>query len=102
MATESRTVVWPVRNPPEPGSHEEFSCAGGACSWGHLGQTRRNVRPTILERYTNETLPLDPGLISGRVARILADRRPSGQVPPLWDGRAARRIVDALEERLGS
>lgn len=102
MATESRTVVWPVRNSPEPGFHEEFACAGGSCSWEHLGQARRNIRPTILERYTNELLPLDPGLISGRVAGILADGRRSGQVPPLWDGWAARRIVDVLEERLGS
>lgn len=59
-------------------------------------------RPATVEMGTNELVPLDPGLISDQVARILADGPPSGQVPPLWDGEAARRIVEVLEQELAS
>lgn len=59
-------------------------------------------RPVTVELGTNELVPLEPDVIVDRVVRILAEGGTSGQVPPLWDGRAARRIVEILEEALAS
>jgi UDP-N-acetylglucosamine 2-epimerase (non-hydrolysing) len=45
---------------------------------------------------TNTLLGLDPGRI-GEVPALLAEvREREAQVPPLWDGHAAERIVDVL------
>lgn len=57
-------------------------------------------RPATVEIGTNELLPLDPGVVADRVEAVVANGRRSGQVPPLWDGRAADRIVDVLEREL--
>lgn len=63
---------------------------------------RKNTElPATVEMGANELVPLDPGFILDRVDRILADGRPSGQVPPLWNGRAAHRIVEVLEKGAG-
>lgn len=59
-------------------------------------------RPATVETGTNELVPLNPGLISDRVARILAEGRPSGQVFPLWNERVAHRVVEVLEQELAS
>jgi len=58
-------------------------------------------RPITCSLGTNTLLGLDPEriaeipeLLRGRVER-------SGQVPPLWDGHAAQRLVAVLRERAG-
>jgi len=56
-------------------------------------------RPVTVERGTNELLPLDPPQVIRRV-RAVAEIDPSSRRPPLWDGRAAERIVEVLEETL--
>jgi UDP-N-acetylglucosamine 2-epimerase (non-hydrolysing) len=56
-------------------------------------------RPVTCSLGTNELLGLDPARIRdvpGLLARGVAIER---GIPPLWDGRAAVRIVDVLEER---
>ena len=58
-------------------------------------------RPATVEMGTNELVPLAPDAIGHRVEEIL-DEESDGQVPPLWDGRAADRIVEVLEEALAS
>lgn len=54
-------------------------------------------RPVTVSMGTNTVLGLDPARIAD-VPRLLQERagRPA-QVPPLWDGQAAGRVVDVLE-----
>ena len=55
-------------------------------------------RPITVESGTNTLLGLAPERIA-QVPRLLALATPSAaQVPPLWDGMAAERIVDVLAE----
>ncbi|WP_457653574.1 non-hydrolyzing UDP-N-acetylglucosamine 2-epimerase [Rhodocaloribacter sp.] len=57
-------------------------------------------RPVTIDLGTNELMPLDPARIARRVAAIRANGRAHGAAPPLWDGRAARRIVAVLDAKL--
>jgi UDP-N-acetylglucosamine 2-epimerase (non-hydrolysing) len=53
-------------------------------------------RPITVSLGTNTLLGLDPARI-GDVPALLAEvREREAQVPPLWDGHAAERIVDVL------
>jgi UDP-N-acetylglucosamine 2-epimerase (non-hydrolysing) len=53
-------------------------------------------RPITVELGTNTLLGLAPEQIDD-VPRLLEDQRGSGwEIPPLWDGRAAERLVDVL------
>jgi UDP-N-acetylglucosamine 2-epimerase (non-hydrolysing) len=53
-------------------------------------------RPITISMGTNTLLGLDPARI-GEVPALLAEAREKpAQVPPLWDGKAASRIVDVL------
>jgi len=55
-------------------------------------------RPITCSIGTNTLLGLDPARIA-EIPELLESFRPTGQVPPLWDGHAAQRIVDILRER---
>jgi len=57
-------------------------------------------RPVTIEQGTNELMQLDPGRIAARVRAILGQSTVRGSTPPLWDGKAAERIVAVLEEVL--
>ncbi len=52
-------------------------------------------RPVTVELGTNTLLGLNPSRIREVPALLAAGGRPA-QVPPLWDGHAAERIVDVL------
>jgi UDP-N-acetylglucosamine 2-epimerase (non-hydrolysing) len=53
-------------------------------------------RPVTLTSGTNTLLGLDPGAIA-RIPALLAERTGAPlPPPPLWDGRAAQRIADAI------
>ena len=56
-------------------------------------------RPVTVKRGTNRLVGTDPRKIRQSVDRILAGRWPSGRRPPLWDGKAAQRIVDIIERK---
>ncbi len=58
-------------------------------------------RPVTITLGTNELMTLDPGRIVRRVAELATVDRSSWQTPPLWDGRAAERIVQVLEQVVG-
>jgi UDP-N-acetylglucosamine 2-epimerase (non-hydrolysing) len=59
-------------------------------------------RPVTITMGTNELLPFDAGVVVSRVqARLGGDGDgKAGRIPPLWDGRAAERIVEVLVESL--
>lgn len=57
-------------------------------------------RPSTLELGTNELLALDKDLILSKVKAIYRGELKNGEVPPLWDGKATKRIVSVLNDLL--
>lgn len=57
-------------------------------------------RPITVDLGTNELMDLDPDLIVPRVQALLNGHGKNGQIPPLWDGKAATRIAATLEQLL--
>jgi UDP-N-acetylglucosamine 2-epimerase (non-hydrolysing) len=56
-------------------------------------------RPITVEAGTNVLVGRSVDRIRAEVARILSGDKKQGQVPPLWDGCAARRIADIVTTR---
>ena len=57
-------------------------------------------RPVTVDLGTNELMDLDPEAIVQRVTAVLQGEKKEGQIPPLWDGKAAVRIAETLEQLL--
>jgi UDP-N-acetylglucosamine 2-epimerase (non-hydrolysing) len=74
------------------GIQEETTFLGVPC----LTLRDNTERPVTVELGTNVLLGLDPARIREAPALIAQVRGRPAQVPPLWDGRAAERIVDVL------
>ena len=74
------------------GIQEETTALGVPC----LTLRENTERPITVSRGTNRLVGPDPSKIEQAVAEVLAGRWPSGVRPELWDGHAARRIVDVL------
>jgi len=55
-------------------------------------------RPETVTMGTNELIGTDPQVIPEYIQRILAGQWKSGAIPPLWDGKAAERIIQVLSE----
>ena len=55
-------------------------------------------RPVTVEMGGNRLVGSDPGRIRAGIEAALAAGRGGLARPPLWDGRAAERIVDILLE----
>lgn len=53
-------------------------------------------RPVTLTMGTSRLVGSDPDLIEASTAEVLAGKWRKGARPPLWDGRAAERIVEVL------
>ncbi len=76
------------------GIQEETTVMGVPCA-----TLRPNTeRPVTVTAGTNELVPRDPVAIAEAVEKALDGRWKKGSIPPLWDGKAAGRIVDALLE----
>ena len=79
------------------GIQEETTYLGVPC----LTVRENTERPATVEIGTNRLVPLCPPQIVERV--LGADElKASAGIPPLWDGSAAARIVDALARRFGA
>jgi UDP-N-acetylglucosamine 2-epimerase (non-hydrolysing) len=79
------------------GIQEETTALGIPC----LTLRENTERPVTVELGTNRVVGADPARIVAE-AREALERGRAGRpsrVPPLWDGRAAERILDALIER---
>ncbi len=77
------------------GIQEETTALGIPC----LTLRENTERPITVELGTNTIVGTDPAriLMEANAALNGASNR-EGHVPPLWDGHAAERILDALEE----
>lgn len=53
-------------------------------------------RPVTVDEGTNTLIGLDMSLLEDKVKEILKDKYKKGKIPNLWDGNAAKRIVEAL------
>jgi UDP-N-acetylglucosamine 2-epimerase (non-hydrolysing) len=56
-------------------------------------------RPVTITLGTNILVGDDMALLLREARRVLDGYAKKGTVPPLWDGRAAERIVEAVVER---
>lgn len=73
------------------GIQEETTFLGVPC----VTLRRNTERPVTATLGTNRLVGSDPDAIYAAVGEVLADP-PKGEVPPLWDGKAGRRIADVL------
>ncbi len=59
----------------------------------------RTERPATVSEGTNILVGRDPHVILAEAMRILRGDAKEGRMPPMWDGRAARRLVAQLLKR---
>jgi UDP-N-acetylglucosamine 2-epimerase (non-hydrolysing) len=57
-------------------------------------------RPVTIEEGTNQLVGLSPAVILAAAHEVIDRGRKPGRLPALWDGAAATRILDVLEDRL--
>jgi len=79
------------------GITEETTVMGVPC----LTLRDNTERPETVRVGTNELVGTDPAKLGPALARLMTGRWKKGSVPEKWDGRAAERIVAALEQLLG-
>jgi UDP-N-acetylglucosamine 2-epimerase (non-hydrolysing) len=79
------------------GITEETTVLGVPC----LTLRDTTERPETVLQGTNELVGTDPRNIKPALDRLFAGQWKCGTTPQLWDGRAAERIVAALEGLLG-
>ena len=76
------------------GIQEETTVLGVPC----LTLRDTTERPITIDSGTNRLIGVDPAAIGPAVDEVLATPVPSAPVVPLWDGSAADRIVEILEQ----
>ena len=76
------------------GIQEETTALGIPC----LTLRQNTERPITVAEGTNRLVGGDPEVIKREALAALDGRRTTGRVPEFWDGKAAARIVDAIEE----
>lgn len=74
------------------GIQEETTALGIPCL------TLRNTteRPVTVTHGTNRVIGVDPSLILAEAVRILKSEWPQPTCPPMWDGKAADRVMKVL------
>jgi UDP-N-acetylglucosamine 2-epimerase (non-hydrolysing) len=77
------------------GLQEETTYLGIPC----LTLRENTERPVTITQGTNKLTRA--GDLAGDVDRVLSGDWPTGQRPPLWDGRTAQRAVESLKKRSG-
>ena len=74
------------------GIQEETTALGVPC----LTLRTNTERPITAERGTNRIVGVEPAAIHAAWADVRDGRWPAGELPELWDGKAASRIVRVL------
>jgi UDP-N-acetylglucosamine 2-epimerase (non-hydrolysing) len=78
------------------GIQEETTLLGVPC----LTMRRNTERPVTIEKGTNQLVGDDPRDILAAAMSTLARPMPGqGHIPDLWDGHAASRILDVIEQK---
>ena len=78
------------------GITEETTVMGVPC----LTLRDTTERPETVTLGTNELIGADPAKLAPALERLMAGQWKTGGIPEKWDGKAAERIVAALEQRL--
>ncbi len=78
------------------GITEETTVLGVPC----LTLRDTTERPETVTIGTNELIGTNPAHLPPALARVMAGQWKQGAIPALWDGKAAERIVGALEKLL--
>ena len=76
------------------GIQEETTFLGIPC----LTLRNNTERPSTVELGTNEIVGLDRDRIFSSLCRIMENSWKNAAIPPLWDGRAANRVVAVLRK----
>jgi UDP-N-acetylglucosamine 2-epimerase (non-hydrolysing) len=76
------------------GIQEETTALGVPC----LTLRENTERPITVSRGTNRVIGVEPAVIYAHWRRAADGQWPAGELPELWDGQAARRIVKILLE----
>jgi UDP-N-acetylglucosamine 2-epimerase (non-hydrolysing) len=79
------------------GIQEETTVLGVPC----LTLRENTERPATVEHGSNQVVGVDSGRILSAARSILQGPAPTLRCPPLWDGKAASRIVTILRDFLG-
>jgi UDP-N-acetylglucosamine 2-epimerase (non-hydrolysing) len=74
------------------GIQEETTALGVPC----LTLRPNTERPITVTRGTNRVVGTDPGGIYDSWRIVSQGQWPKGEMPDLWDGKAAKRVVRAL------
>mgnify|MGYP001304097348 CR=1 FL=1 len=74
------------------GVQEETTILGVPC----ITLRENTERPVTLKSGTNVLAGVDPNKIIAEITRVLEGARPATEAPKLWDGQAAKRIVQIL------
>lgn len=77
------------------GIQEETTYLGVPC----LTVRENTERPITVEKGTNILVGRDIDRLKREIQRILNGHKKEGQIPPLWDGRAAERVANAIVKR---
>ena len=77
------------------GIQEETTVLGVPC----ITLRNNTERPVTVEKGTNQIVGTDRRRIIEAIQRVLCGDFTPTEAPPLWDGKAARRIVDILLEQ---
>lgn len=74
---------------------EETTFLGVPC----LTVRKNTERPITVEMGTNIVVGQDMDLLKTEVYCILAGKAKRGSIPPLWDGKAGKRIAHIIASR---
>jgi UDP-N-acetylglucosamine 2-epimerase (non-hydrolysing) len=80
------------------GIQEETTALGIPC----LTLRENTERPVTVQVGTNVIVGTDPDRVVAEALRLLDGTERGGNIPPLWDGQAARRIVEILRHHPSS
>jgi UDP-N-acetylglucosamine 2-epimerase (non-hydrolysing) len=78
------------------GIQEETTFLGVPC----LTLRENTERPATVDQGTNRIVGVDPERILASARSVLNNPQPEHRCPPLWDGKAAQRIVQILRAHL--
>ncbi len=76
------------------GIQEETTILGVPC----LTLRENTERPVMVTQGTNKIAGNDPGNILSETLKILQGSNKSGNVPELWDGQAAERLINVISQ----